>query len=83
MMEKSRRTKESDQDKVRLTFSLSKESYDRLRELAEYKDATMADIFRESLRREFWLEATLNDPKRQLLIRDMDSPEELRQLVNI
>ena len=73
----------AEREQVRVTFTLSKEAHDRLKALADAKGGTMAQIFREALRREVWLESILRDEQQQLLIRREDRPHELQRVLSI
>lgn len=68
---------------VRVTFTLSEEAHERLKSLAEAKGSSMAEIFREALRREVWLESVLKDKEVELLLRYEDRPDELQRIVRI
>lgn len=68
---------------VKVTFTVSREAYERLKALADAKGASMADIFREALRRDVWLESVLGDETQDLLIRDKDRPDELQRVMSI
>ena len=68
---------------VRVTFTLSEQAHGRLKSLAEAKGGSMAEIFREALRREVWLESVLNDDDVELLLRHEDRPDELQRIMRI
>lgn len=70
-------------EQVRVTFTLSTEAHDRLKALADAKGGTMAEILREALRREVWLESILRDEQQQLFIRSEDRPHELQRVLSI
>ena len=68
---------------VKLTFTVSKQAYEHLKGLADTKGGSMADVFREALRREVWLESVLRNEGQDLLIRDRERPDELQRIVSI
>ena len=70
-------------EKVKITFTISAEDYEDLREQANREGTSMASLFRDSLRKQRWLDNVLEDEDRELLIRDKDHPRELRQVVKL
>jgi len=57
----------------RVTFEFSEETYQQLRQEAEQKRTSMADIVRDALSRTRWLEETVE--KGRLFVREEDDGE--------
>ena len=70
-------------EKVKITFTISAEDYKYLQAHATTNGTSMASLFRDSLRKQRWLDNILKDGDRELLIRDKHHPDELRQVVHL
>ena len=73
----------NDPTNIRITLALSRAAHKQLKGLAATKGVSMADIIREALRREVWLESVLNDEGAQLLIRNDGRPDELQRILMV